>query len=99
MKISIAGLVRLKPFDEASDKVHHGTLPLLALGVWTSFLVAASGLVLAVFERPIAKDTMIMAIAISTVTAGVEWHSGLRARALNQLFVMALCALGIVLIS
>jgi hypothetical protein len=96
MKISIAGLARLKPFDEKQDhsiagSVYAGSV-ILKVGVISSVFLAAAALLAAVQGSVHASNIVALAVAVSALTAGMEWHAGLRARALNQLFVTVLCA-------
>lgn len=96
MKFSVAGALRLKPFDESADGVRHreqyARSPLLAIGVIGAFAFAIAGLFLAIAAHSQAMNAVLLAIALSSLTAGLEWHAGMRARALNQLFAMVLCA-------
>lgn len=100
MKFSWIGLVRFQPFDEECDSASYGegsriplVLPLLVVA--SAFLVVA-GLLLALAGYPLtASPILLVAAATSAVTAGVEWNAGMKARALNQLFVavLAVCLL------
>lgn len=103
MKFSLIGLVRLKPFEESVDGVRPGavyaksgffTLAIL-LGAALNFV--ALGFALARHPEE-AIDVLCVAIAVSAVTAGMEWNSGLRARALNQLVVVLVVTLAITLL-
>lgn len=98
MKISLAGFLKFKPFDEASDGVdyeeRYANSRALSIGIVLSFSVAFVGLLLAIIGHEAAIDTVLIAVGISAVVSGMEWHSGLRARALNQLFVTVLCVVG-----
>jgi hypothetical protein len=96
MKFSVAGALRLKPFDESADGLRHGErysrAPLLAAGVIAAFVFAIAGLILAMAGHSQAMNVLLLAIALSAITSGIEWHAGMCARALNQLFAMVLCA-------
>ena len=91
MRFTISGLLRAKPFDESSDPsagdVYVGS-PLLAclIAVGAGLCLAAVYLAATSESFVWVKRLLCLAAAVSAVTAGFEWHHGLRARALNQLF-------------
>lgn len=88
------GLLRLKPFDETADEVEPGAVYAkswaLTLGVAASAGLASLALLLAATGSTAAMTVLAICVAISSVTAHLEWHAGLRARALNQLFATLL---------
>ena len=103
MKMSLAGLLVLKPFDESLDapiagKVYSNST-LLTIGVVWAFILAAAALILVIVKHTGALEVLAVAVAVSAVTSGMEWNAGLRARALNQLLITVLVAIGIVAIS
>lgn len=97
MKFTIAGLFKLKPFDEeaeaelAQEKYKGSRVLRLSVGVTAA--MAVCGLMLTVLESQAAMRVTFAAVGASAVTAGMEWNAGLRARALNQLFVTVVFAL------
>lgn len=54
---------------------------------------------LVVSGDPGAIDALGVAVCISAIAAGMEWHAGLKARACNQLFAMVVAAIVVGLIS
>ncbi|MBN9424734.1 MAG: hypothetical protein BGO63_10470 [Candidatus Accumulibacter sp. 66-26] len=97
MKLSLLGLMKLKPFDETDEKPKAGSI--YANSVWFSAVIMAGGflalaaLALGVAGSEYAFNILAIAMCISAVTAGMEWHAGLKAIALNQLFTAVLAAL------
>lgn len=90
MKISLSGLLQLKPFDDSADARIAGktyaSSPLLAAGIVLSAALGVIALGLILFGQPYGVHVLGLCIAVSAVTAGLEWHFDLKARALNQLF-------------
>lgn len=90
MKINLPGLLQLKPFDESADARIAGkayaSSPALAAGVVISAALGVLALGLQLFGRESALPVLGICVAVSAVTAGLEWHANLQARALNQLF-------------
>ncbi|BBN90684.1 hypothetical protein [Azospira sp. I09] len=90
MKIHLPGLLQLKPFDESADARIAGKIyassPALAAGVVISGVLGVAALGLQLFGHESALPVLGLCIAVSAVTAGLEWHANLKARALNQLF-------------
>lgn len=91
MKFSLRGTLQLKPFDETVDALHSGSAyensAILTVLVIVSALSALLALCLAVVGHPASLATLGVAFCLSSITAGLEWHAGLQARACNQLFV------------
>ena len=86
-RFQILDLFRLKPFDEGrDDATAYATSGLLAIAVLASSGLSLISLLLAILSSPRAMPTLGLAIAVSAITAGIEWSVGLRGRALNQLF-------------
>ena len=91
MRFTLLGLLRAKPFDESSDPPAgdiYVRSPLLAV-----LIVLGAGLCLAGMYQAAtggSSETVVvliaLAVAVSAITAGIEWNAGLKARALNQLF-------------
>lgn len=103
MKISLIGALRLKPFDEHVDARCAGALyarsrilTAFVLGTALSALLAL-GMVLA--SHPNSFLAIGVSVSMSAITAGMEWHAGLHARALNQLFATVIAVVGISLIA
>lgn len=94
MRISIVGLMRLKPFDESADADRAGAMyandRFMALGVIVSFVFAVIALVLTITASRFAWPALAIGVGVSAVTARLEWNAGLRARSLNQLFATVL---------
>lgn len=90
MNINLRGLLQLKPFDESADARVAGktyaSSPLLAAGIVVSGILGVLALGLQLFGHESALPVLGLCIATSAVTAGLEWHANLKARALNQLF-------------
>lgn len=90
MKINLPGLLQLKPFDESADALIAGktyaSSPALAAGVIISAFLGLLALGLQLFGHESALPALGLCVAVSAVTAGLEWHANLKARALNQLF-------------
>ncbi len=91
MKYSLRGLLQLKPFDDTADSRAAGPIyassPLLAAGIVISASLGILSLGLLLFGHESAITVLGLSIATSAVTSGLEWHAGLKARALNQIFV------------
>ena len=94
MKFSVRGLMRLKPFDELEDVQMAGRIYaeswIFTVGIVASAILAIVGLILSVLGSEMAMSVLVGAVIVSTLLAGIEWSSGLRARALNQLYVTIL---------
>jgi hypothetical protein len=103
MKFQLAGLVRMKPFDESTDATRadavYGKTSVLSVGVIMSALLSLVALFLALVHAAFAFPAVGLAVAVSALTAGLEWNAGLKARAANQLFATVLFAGGIALIN
>ena len=88
MRISIAGLMRLKPFDESADpdgaEAMYANDRLMACSVVGSFVLVAIALVLTIAASRFAWVALAVGVGASAVTAGLEWNAGLRARSLNR---------------
>lgn len=99
MKFNPGGILHLKPFDETTDAqvagATYASSPLLAIGILASAGLGLAALALVLFGLPSALPVLGMCVAASAVTAGLEWHANLKARALNQLFA-ALVMTGVV---
>lgn len=97
MKISIHGLLRLKPFDESADGLCHEKeyrrSPLMAAGIVIGAALAVLSLILVIVGSEWGLKVLLLAVAVSAVTAGFEWHAGMKARALNQLFMVGIIML------
>lgn len=97
MKYSFSGLMRLKPFDESGEKARAGAI--YAESVFFTIAILASGglaitsLTLVIANSEYALEVLASAVGMSAVTAGLEWHVGLKAKALNQLFSAVLASL------
>lgn len=98
MKTRFRDWLRLRPFDESAES--DGALgaysqsPLLMVAAVATVLLAVAAAGLAIAGFPQAFDTIRASIAAGAVTAGLEWNAGLKARALNHMF-MVLLLLGI----
>lgn len=57
--------------------------------------MAVAALMMIIAAHPRAMQVFAVAVGVSAVVAGLEWNAGLKARALNQLFTMALMALAL----
>lgn len=97
MKCSLSGLVRLKPFDESEEKPKAGTIyadsVFFGVAIVAGGFLALTALALAFAGSKHALEVLAGAVGLSAVTAGFEWHAGLKAKALNQLFAVVLAAL------
>jgi hypothetical protein len=97
MKFSFSGLMRLKPFDESEDGPKAGAV--YADSVFFTAVILANGilslsaLALAIMGSNRALEVLAIAVGISAITAGFEWHVGLKAKSLNQLFSVVLATL------
>ncbi len=91
MKFSLRGLLYLKPFDESDDIKRAGGIYesrfILGAGVVISAFLALVSIALAVSSSPHAFSLICLAAGTSAIVAGLEWNSGLKARALNHLFM------------
>lgn len=102
MNWSLRGALRLKPFDEAEDAdvVGENFTPSLLLDtlVNASTLAALAGVASLLFVGLSAAYVVLgLALCLTAICAGVEWHLGLKAHALNHLFstVFFLCTLAV----
>lgn len=97
MKCSLSGLIRLKPFDESEERPKAGAIyagsVFFSVAIIACAFLAITALALSIVKSVHAIEILACTIGVSAVTAGVEWHAGLRARALNQLFSVVLVAL------
>jgi hypothetical protein len=91
MKVTLIGLLQLKPFDENEDEIIAGSIywnsAVMAFAIVVNALVAITGLLL-VFggSVPVGIKVCLLAIGISALIGGLEWNAGLRAKSLNTLF-------------
>lgn len=96
MKYWLTRLVRLKPFDESAETPRAGTIyansVFFTIAIGASAFLAVTAFALALAGAKHAQEVLAGAVGLSAVTAGVEWHAGLKARALNQLFTVVLAA-------
>lgn len=103
MKIRIGQMLKLKPFDETDDLLQAGAFyastRLHMICVVCSAALAVSALMLAILGLAGSLVTLAIAVALSAVTAGLEWNAGLRARALNQLFTTVIVTLCIAVLA
>lgn len=92
MKFSPKGLWRLKPFVEDGEIAEkaYAQNGLIQMGIIASFLLSVIALVLVLAQSDFGWPVVGLAIAASSVTSGLEWNAGLKARALNQLFTNVL---------
>ena len=85
MNINLRGLLQLKPFDESADALIAGktyaSSPALAAGVVVSAFLGLLALGLQLFGQVSALPALGLCVAVSAVTAGLEWHANLKARA------------------
>lgn len=91
---SFKGLRVLKPFDETADNQRAGAIYADSV-LFSMAIVAAAFLVLTALVMLIAgfknsREVFVLAMAIYAVMAGFEWHAGLKAKALNNLFMVVL---------
>ena len=97
MKCSLSGLMRLKPLDESEEKPRAGTIyadsVFFTVAIVVSSVLSLTALALAIAGAKHALPVLAGAVGISAVTAGFEWHAGLKAKALNQLFAVVLAAI------
>lgn len=89
LKFSVNGLLRLKPFDEEPE-ARRASLIYVSSLAWSLIVVLSgvltlSALVMVILNHPRAIQVFALAVGVSAVVAGFEWHAGLRARPLNQL--------------
>lgn len=94
MRWSISGLLKLKPFDESEDvrrasDIYAGSI-FFTVSIVVSSVLALAALVFSVTDATNALVLLGIAVGISAVAAGLEWHAGLKARAMNQLFAVVL---------
>jgi len=103
MKISLIGALRLKPFDEHVDARCAGALyarsRILTALVLATALSALVALGMVFVGHPSSLLAIGVSVSISAITAGMEWHAGLHARALNQLFATVIAVGGISLMA
>lgn len=95
MRISLRGLLRLKPFDESADGdfAEKNFSPSLTLDILVnaSTLTTIGALVFVLLGRYGDAATMLaLTLGLTALCAGAEWHAGLKAHALNHLFSMLL---------
>lgn len=97
MKCSLIGLLRLKPFDESEENPRAGAIyaesTFFTLAILASSFLAITALALAFTGSNHSIEVMAGAVGISAVTAGFEWHAGLKAKALNQLCTVVVASL------
>jgi hypothetical protein len=103
VKITITGLLALKPFDEAAESARAGSTyansVILTVGVVSSAALAFAAVAMALTGHRQAMLVIGVAIGVSAITTGFEWNAGLRARALNQLFGTVVFAAGFFVLS
>lgn len=79
----------MKFFDESKEfeKIRraYGSSSLLMAGIIASALGNFAAIGLCLVGHPWGMPMIGLAICLSAVTAGIEWHMALHARALNQL--------------
>lgn len=92
--MSWRGLCRLKPFDDGPEDERapesYRSSVLMTVLSGASSLTAIGAVLGAATGLSAALELLGVALGLSAITAGLEWHAGLRARALNQLFVIVL---------
>ena len=97
MRVSVTGLMRLKPFDESAERQAalkaDTSMPFLGVGVVAGACLSLASFVLVLLDKQYALDVLALALSVSAVTAGLEWHAGLKANALNQIFSVVLVLL------
>ena len=98
MKFSLRDCLRLKPFDETSDArvaggVYAGS-SILTGAVVVGAILSIASLVFVIASHPAASRILDAAIGVSAFTAGLEWHAGLKARSLNQLYAAVVVTVG-----
>lgn len=102
MKLNARDFLKLKPFDETSDALVSGSVyersPILTMAIVLSAILSIASLVFVLASQPAALHVLAAAIGVSAVTAGLEWHAGLKARALNQLTAAGVVAIGFCLL-
>lgn len=91
LQFSWSGFLLFKPFDESNENHDYIQNPLMAVGVVASFLFTMLGMVLIFRGHPEGLKVYLVGLSASSVTAGLEWQAGMRARALNQLYVAVFC--------
>lgn len=103
MRVSLRGLLRLKPFDEGADGAfaEKNFSPSLTLDILlnASTITAIAALAFVLFGRFGDATTMLAcSLGLTAICAGVEWHRGLKAHALNHLFsaLLYLCMFSLV---
>lgn len=103
MNTRLRDCLRFKPFDETSDGLVAGGVyarsSILTVAVFAGACLGVASLVLALTANPVAPRVLAAALGVSAITAGLEWHAGLKARSLNQLFAALVIALGFWLLS
>lgn len=91
VRISLRGLLRLKPFDESRDcafaEEDFSPSPTLDVLVNASTLTAIAALAFVLLGHYGDATTMLAcSLGLTAICAGAEWHAGLRAHAMNHLF-------------
>ena len=97
MHINYRKVLFLSPFSEEDDRfvagrVFGGYTTLWFGAIVTALLTVASVVLTALRFMDEALNVIAVAVAASAVTAGIEWHAGLRMRAANQLFASVILA-------
>lgn len=97
MQITFRKILCLSPFSEDNDRfvagrVFGGYTTLLFGAIVTALLTVASVVLTALRYMDEALNVIAVAVAASALTAGIEWHAGLRMRAANQLFASVILA-------
>lgn len=100
MKFNAKDILKLKPFDESEEEKIAGSKYansiLLTIGILLSTGLIGLGGILAVAGSNHALDFLGIGVVVSAITGGIEWHSGLKAKACNQLFACLLFSLVII---
>ena len=91
MRFTLLGLLKAKPFDESSDPPAGDVYvrsPLLAVLILLGAGLGLAGMYQSATSGSLESVVALisLAVAVSSITAGIEWNAGLKARALNQLF-------------
>lgn len=97
MKFNIKRIFVLRPFDESEEKIVvlpniYVRLLYLIVGVIAPIICACIVFLIAWTGSPDFLEAMALIVCVSAMTAGLEWHLGLRAMAANQLFQALLFA-------
>ena len=90
MKFTLSGLLTLRPFSEGEGPCPGETYsksPILTVAIIVNAVLGIIAVILAMAGN-VDKWFKVasVSIAISTLIAGFEWHLGLKARSLNQIF-------------